>query len=121
MVGKTYNDMWITYQSAKCGDDSVIETTRRTTWPRGPRSCQWTSMVAEVAAAEAHTGLRSATARFQGCDCCVGGCGDCVDDDADGDTCRARAGNWERWTDADHSGTDGDAVLQPETPAWDCM
>jgi len=75
-------------------------------------------MVAEVAAAEARTDLRSATARFQ-C-CCVGDCGDYVDDDADGDTCRARTGNWARWTDADHSGTDGDAVLRPEMPAWDC-
>jgi len=78
-------------------------------------------MVAEVAAAEAHTGLRFATARFPCCcDCCVDDGGDCVDGDADGDTCRVRAGNWARWTDADHSGTDGDAVLRPGTPAWDC-
>jgi len=54
-------------------------------------------MLAEVAAAEGRTGLRSATARFPCCccccDCCVGDGGDCFDGGEDGDTCRARAGN----------------------------
>jgi len=78
-------------------------------------------MAAEVAAAEARTGLRSATAHFPCCcDCCVADGGDCADGDVDGDTCRAREGNRARWTDADRSGTDGDAVLRLGTPAWDC-
>lgn len=88
---------WSTHRSVKSGGDNVIGTTTRTTWWRGLRPCQWTLTLAEVAAAEARTGLRSAKARFPCCCCCCDYCvddgDDYVDGDEDGDTCRAQVDN----------------------------